>query len=421
MTNTTGQLPEMKLLALQGLPGAAGLIEALKDRPDAFLVGGAVRDLMLGYAQFDFDLVYEGDAAELARLLADRLGGTVTAHERFGTATFRGGDDLTVDIAAARTETYPAPGALPDVAPATLEEDLRRRDFTVNAMAVALWADRFGELIEYDGARSDLLARVLRVTHDRSFIDDPTRLLRLLRYGARLGFTAEPHTEQLAREAVASDAMSTVSGPRIADELMDLLAERSALVALESMHALGLDAALDERFEADEYVASRALQNLPDGLSQDLLLLAMCCRAMSAEGLADWLDRLGLESHQRAVVADAALRCGDVFDGLTPDDEASKFDAAMRRFKPETIVLAYAMPGADRALGERARSWLDTRNHEHLLIGGADLRAAGVPEGPGIGRALAATLALAIDGEAVGRDEQLRRAVELARADAHRG
>lgn len=419
MTDTTGLLPEMKLLALQGLPGAPELLEAVKDRPGVYLVGGAVRDLMLGFAQFDFDLVYEGQAADLAGVLAARLGGEVTVHERFGTATFRGGPDLVVDIAAARTETYSAPGALPEVTPSNLAEDLGRRDFTVNAMAVALWADRFGELIEYDGAKSDLLARVLRVTHDRSFIDDPTRLLRLLRYGARLGFTAEPHTEELARQAVDAGAMSTVSGPRIADELMDLLAERSALVALESMNALGLDRALDERFEADEYVASRALLNLPEGVSQDLLLMAVCCRAMTPEQLADWLDRMGLESHQRAIVADAALRHGEVFDGLSADDEASTIDAALRRFKPETVVLAYAVPGADRELAERARAWLDVRNHDYLMISGADLRRAGVPEGPAIGRALAATMALAIDGEATGRDEQLRRAIEFARADAH--
>lgn len=419
MTNTAGQLPEIKLRALRKLPGAAELLDAVADQPGAYLVGGAVRDLMLGFAQFDFDLVYEGEAAALAAVLAERLGGEVTLHERFGTATFRGRSELVVDIASARTETYSAPGALPDVSPATLAEDLRRRDFTVNAMAVALWSERLGDLIEYDGAKSDLLARVLRISHDASFIDDPTRLLRLLRYGARLGFTAEPHTEQLAREAVEAGAMATVSGQRIADELMDLLGERSALVSLESMNALGLDRALDERFEADEYVAARALLELPEGVSQDLLLMAVCCRAMEAERLADWLDRLGLQSHQRAIVADAVLRHAEVFEGSSPADEPSKFDAALRRFKPETVVLAYAVPGADRELATRAREWLNARNHDHLLIGGADLRRAGVPEGPAIGRALAATLALAIDGEATGRDEQLRRAIEFAREDAH--
>lgn len=419
MSQTDTKLPEMKLRALRELPGFGAVLEAVSETPGVHLVGGAVRDLMLGFAQFDFDLVYEGDAAELATLLCDRLGGEHVAHERFRTATFRGADGLVVDIASARTESYPQPGALPEVQPASLTEDLGRRDFTVNAMAVALWAERLGEMTEYEGARSDLLARVLRVMHDRSFIDDPTRLLRLLRYGARLGFTAEPATEQLARVAVDAGAMQTVSGPRIADELMDLLAERSALVAMESMNALALDVALHPKFAADEYIASRALLELPEGVSQDLLLMAVCCLAMNAQQLAQWLDKLGLEAGKRAVVSDAALRHADVFVDLTIETEASAFDAALRRFKPETIVLAAAMPGADRALAARAREWLNDRNHRHLLISGADLRRAGVPEGPAIGRALAATLALAIDGEAQGHDEQLRRALAIASADAH--
>jgi tRNA nucleotidyltransferase (CCA-adding enzyme) len=401
------------------MPGAAAMIDALADRPGVYLVGGAVRDLMLGCPQFDLDLAVDGSAADVAALLAERLGGTTTVHERFLTATFRGMDDLIVDVAGTRAETYSAPGALPDVRPATLEQDLSRRDFTVNAMSVALWRDRFGEVTELPGASADLAARVLRVTHDASFIDDPTRLLRLLRYGARLGFTAEPHTEELARQAIAAGAPATVSGPRIADELMDLLAERSALVALDSMGALELDRALNPLFQADEYLAARALLNLPDGIRQDLLLLAVCCLRMPAEELSWWLDHLGLEASGRATVTDAVLRHGEVFDGLDPDDAASRVDLALRRFKPETVALAAAQPGVDRELAQRARRWLAERRDDHLRIGGADLRAAGIPEGPGIGRALAATFALAIDGEATGRDEQLARAIAFARADAH--
>lgn len=419
MTETASTLPEMKLRALRELPGMKDLIEAVREEPGVYLVGGAVRDLMLGFAQFDFDLAYEGDAPNLASRLCERMGGEYVAHERFGTATYRRDDGLVVDIAGTRTESYPQPGALPQVRPASLEQDLGRRDFTVNAMAVALWAERLGEMIEFEGAKSDLLARVLRVTYADSFIDDPTRLLRLLRYGARLGFTAEPTTEQLAREAVEAGVTETVSGQRIADELMDLLAERSALVALESMSALGLDVALHPRFSADEYVAARALLNLPEGVRQDQLLLAVCCLGMDAAELAQWLDHLGLPADARDVVTDAVTRHGDALAGLDSTIEASKLDAALRRFKPETVVLACAVPGIDRELAQRAREWLDNRNHQYLLITGADLRRAGVPEGPAIGRALAATLALAIDGEAVDRAEQMRRALAIAAEDAH--
>ncbi|MBI4898837.1 MAG: CCA tRNA nucleotidyltransferase [Actinobacteria bacterium] len=419
MTTTTKRLPETKLTALKLIPGAALLIQHLADTPGVYLVGGAVRDLMLGFAQFDFDLVVEGDAAEIAHHLAERIGGSVAEHERFGTATFRANDGLVVDIATARTETYAQPGALPVTAPASLADDLVRRDFTVNAMAVALWEEKLGEITEYPGASADLSARVLRVTHDNSFIDDPSRLLRLLRYGSRLGFTAEPHTEELARRAVAAGAPGTISGRRIADELLDLLAERSALVALDSMRALELDHALDPLFEADEYVASRSLLDLPDGIRQDLLLMSVCCMRMPSEELDAWLDRLNLEAGERAVVSEAVLRHDEVFVGLDAEAEESALDARLRRCKAETATLAAAVPGVDRELAARTRKWLRERRDDHLRISGTDLLAAGIPEGPAIGRALAATLALTVDGEVEGREQQLQRAVEIARAIAH--
>ncbi|HEV7918571.1 MAG TPA: hypothetical protein VGO97_03250 [Solirubrobacterales bacterium] len=410
-------LPEAKIEALRLLPGAKLLIDAVADEQGVYLVGGAVRDLMLGFAQFDFDLTYEGDATQLAERLADRLGGTFKSHQRFGTATVRSADDvLIVDIAGTRSETYERPGALPTVEPADLGTDLRRRDFTVNALAVALWADRFGDLIEFDGASADLAARMLRVTHEDSFIDDPTRLLRLLRYGARLGFTAEPHTEDLARAAVEGGAPSTVSGPRIADELMDLLAERSAVVAVDSMYALGLDSALHPDFHADEYVASRALLRLADGLRQDLLLLAVCSREMDEVTVEGWIDHLGLEQPDRSVVREAVLRHPEAIERLEGASSPSEIDSALRPFAPETIALAAALPSTPAVSRDAALDWLDTRRDDHLLIGGADLRTAGVPEGPEIGRALAETMARAIDGELTARDSQLEYAVTVAKS-----
>lgn len=411
-------LPEAKTEALKALPGAARLLDAVADHPGVYLVGGAVRDLMLGFAQFDYDLMTEGGAGDLADLLAERIGGTVRRHPRFLTANFRSSDgSLSVDVAQARTETYSAPGALPDVTASDLEHDLGRRDFSVNAMALAIWRERFGELFEYPDASSDLLARVLRVTHDQSFIDDPTRLLRLLRYGARLGFTAEPHTEELARAAVEAGAPATVSGGRIRDELLDLLAERSAVVAVESMYALGLDRALHERFDADEYVVARATNEHFDGIRQELLLLALCSRAMAAAELADWLAHLRLRRDEAAIVAQAVERgpalLGEIASAATP----SELDTLLRDLHPETIVFALALPGGDRDAAATAREWLRERNAGRLEISGADLRDAGVGEGPAIGRALAETLEATLNGAIAGREAQLRYALTQARSE----
>jgi tRNA nucleotidyltransferase (CCA-adding enzyme) len=413
-------LPEAKTEALKTLPGARELLAAVAERPGTYLVGGAVRDLMLGFAQFDFDVVVEGDAGELADHLAATIGGKVRKHERFRTATFSGDDGLLVDIATARTETYSEPGALPDVTPSDLEHDLVRRDFTANAMALAIWHARLGELFEFPDATADLAARLLRVTHDQSFIDDPTRLLRLLRYGARLGFTAEPSTEELARKAIEAGAISTVSGPRVADELMDLLAERSAVVALDSMYALGLDRAMHSQFDADEYLASRATMEIADGIRQDLLLLAVCSRAMDAETLDEWLQFLALPQRDRTIVVDAVMRHGEVALLGASAEADSEFDSTLRGYKPETVALAAAMPGAPVEFTQRARAWLKARNSEQLAITGADLREAGAPEGPAIGRALAAALDRAIDGELAGKEDQLEYALRVVREESGR-
>jgi len=350
--------------------------------------------------------------------LAERIGGTVKRHPRFMTANFRSADgSLSIDVASARTETYAEPGALPEGEPADLGRDLVRRDFTVNAMALALWQDRFGELFEFPDANSDLLARVLRVTHDNSFIDDPTRLLRLLRYGARLGFTAEPHTEELARAAVEADATATVSGGRIRDELLDLLAERSAVVGVESMYALGLDRALHPKFDADEYVVARATNEQVDGLRQELLLLALCSRAMDGATLDAWLDHLKLPRRDAEIVAEAVGRGAGLLVELGEAGTNAEVDALLRPLHAETIVHALALPGGDRETADLARAWLQERSGGKLEISGADLRDAGVGEGPIIGRALAETLEATLNGAIEGRDAQLSFALAQARGE----
>lgn len=411
-------LPEAKTEALKAIPGADRLLAAVRDRAGTYLVGGAVRDLMLGFAQFDFDVVVEGEADELADHLVKEIGGRTRKHSRFRTATFYSDDDsLSVDIATARTESYARPGALPEVSPSDLRHDLVRRDFTVNAMALSIWHDRLGELHEFPDASSDLAARVLRVTHDRSFIDDPTRLLRLLRYGARLGFSAEPHTEDLARAAVEAAAPSTVSRARLGDELIDLLAERAALVAIDSMYALGLDRAIHPKFHADEYVAARVLNELPDGVRQDLLLLALCSRSMDAETAKPWLNELGLKQRDANIVLEGITEGEGVARDLSADSSPAEVASVLRDLHPETLCLAAGLPSTPPRLASMVREWLGERSDGKLEISGADLRDAGVGEGPAIGKALAATLDATLNGEVSGRSEQLDHALQVIREE----
>src|SRR5690349_11426175 len=197
---------------LRAAPGADIVLTAVAGEPGVHVVGGAVRDALRGQVPRELDLVVEGDAVSVARRAAERVGGRLTVHERFGAATVRTGD-FAFDLAGARRETYERPGALPTVQlGATIAEDLARRDFTVNAIAVSLST---GDITEWPAAREDLDAGVLRVLHDRSFIDDPTRMLRLVRYAARLDFTADPLTEAL----IDPGLLDTVSGDRAGNEL----------------------------------------------------------------------------------------------------------------------------------------------------------------------------------------------------------
>jgi tRNA nucleotidyltransferase (CCA-adding enzyme) len=223
-----------------------------------YLVGGAVRDLLLGRPTLDADLVVEGDGAAFGRALARALGGRLVVHRAFGTAEVFV-DDRVLDIATARRERYPYPGALPEVEPASIVEDLERRDFTVNAMALRLAPPPGGELLDPCGGRDDVEAALLRVLHDASFLDDPTRLLRGVRYAARLAFRLEPRTEALARAACTREVVWSVGGTRLRDALALLLGEDAGIVlgALRVLDGLGGLAAVHPGLDTGPATAER--------------------------------------------------------------------------------------------------------------------------------------------------------------------
>jgi tRNA nucleotidyltransferase (CCA-adding enzyme) len=386
------------------------LLPALEGLAPVYLVGGAVRDLMLGGSSPDLDVAVEGDVRPVARALADRLGGRIVEHERFGTATVST-DDLSLDLARTRTEAYPTPGALPVVAPAPLTDDLRRRDFTVNAMAVALTGDELGHLHDPLDGRGDLERRLVRVLHEGSFLDDPTRLLRAVRYETRLGFQMDPETERLAREAVRIGALRTVSGQRIRDELLDLLAEAEARPAIERLRELGIDKGLDPALDPDVTLAdSAALAAGEVGADRVLAVLAaMVLR--SPDALVPWLEQLGVTREQRERVAKAARDAPALAEGLKGVElSPSAIQALLHDEPPEALALALALG----APPEPILDWSRRLRFVRLEIAGDDLIAAGVEPGPALGRALTETLRAKLDGEVEGRDEELRYALRVA-------
>jgi tRNA nucleotidyltransferase (CCA-adding enzyme) len=370
--------------ALRALPCGARALDVLGRTPGGWVVGGAVRDALLGSPPRELDLVVEGDPEPVARA----LGEVVAVHERFGTFDVIDGDCL-FDVVRARAETYAAPGALPDVRPGTLDDDLARRDFTVNALALSPG----GELRTAPGALEDLAARRLRVLHAGSFRDDPTRLWRLVRYAVRLGFVPEPETGALATAAVRDGALATVSGDRIGAELRLALAEPRPLSVLHAARNLGLapDLRIDPRVVAD------ALSVLPPRARADLTLLG----AVLPD--AAWPEPYGFTAPELRILQRCAT-LAPIVGGGKPSEVAARL-----RGEP---VEAIAVAGARGDL-RTARAYLARWRHVALEITGHDLLAAGVPEGPELGRRLQRVLALRLDGELPeGREAELAAALD---------
>jgi tRNA nucleotidyltransferase (CCA-adding enzyme) len=392
-----------RLARLRALPAAAVVLPALEGQ-HVHVVGGAVRDLLLGRAPHELDLVVEGDAIAVARSAAARLGGTVVIHERFGTASVQAGG-IAFDLAGARAERYARPGALPEVRLGVpLREDLGRRDFTVNAIALRL-AD--GALTDWPGALDDLAAGRLRVLHDGSFRDDATRLLRLARYAARLGFAVEEHTDALARAAVAGGAPATVSGERLGAELRLLACEPqpAALAALDR-HGLGA-ALLGPAFAARPALVEGVTGFCPPEARADLAALAAAVCGAERAALAERLRALAFPAAEAAVIVAAATvaeRLGERLDGAASRSTA---DAVLAREPLEAVAVAAALelgpPGVVAA-------WLAEGRHRRLAISGHDLVAAGL-HGPAVGRGLAAARAALLDGRAETGEAQLAAAL----------
>jgi tRNA nucleotidyltransferase (CCA-adding enzyme) len=423
------------LEGLRELPGGAQLQRAAEARSgEVALIGGAVRDLLLERTPRELDVVVVDDAADFARTLADELGTIagespkerfeMTLHERFRTALVRwnGGQ---IDVATRRSERYPAPGSLPEVDAGTIASDLDRRDFTINTLSVALNGARRGELTGARNAREDLDAGVLRVLHDESFRDDPTRLMRIARYRARLGFSIEPHTAQLAGEAIEEGALQTVSPARIGAELRLTLAEPDPVTTLESLEQLGVLSALHEAIELDAPLARAALGELPgppDG-RPDVLLLASLLRPGHAFDSTDYQTRLrtlldGWEfpGAEREHTVRSAILASRIAERLRQADAPSQIYEVAHGEPLEAVALAGAIAAAvgHEEAANAARRWLSELRDVGLRITGADLLQAGIAPGPEIGRHLRRALMRKLDGEIAGEtaDAELRAALE---------
>lgn len=391
------------------------LLEQVRRLADAehlpvYLVGGFVRDLRLGLTPDDFDFVVEGDAPTVARAVARALRGAVTVHLPFGTATWTDLDGAAIDFATARTESYPQPAALPRVTPgASLAADLSRRDFTINAMALRVDGDHFGELLDQHGGQADLAARAVRVLHARSFIDDPTRLFRAVRYEQRLGFTIAPDT--LALIPGAWESLAALTGDRIRHEFELIFREPQAVAMLARLDELEILRHVHRALRWGERASARAavIPALPFAAWQltsspepDALYLGLMLEAASPAEVTDALARLNTNGIVSRAVAEAVNLRGT-------ESRPSAAVAALDGLSEMGVIAAYVLKeGYRAALNDYLAHWRFVRAETT----GDDLIARGLTPGPQFKEILWELRAARLDGqvsEAAGEHELLRR------------
>jgi tRNA nucleotidyltransferase (CCA-adding enzyme) len=409
---------EQALERLGRLPGGPELLAQARRREDISLVGGAVRDLLLGHWPRELDVTVAGDSAALADALAASIspserpyGHTVepTLHERFGTASVKW-DYGQIDVAELRSETYGRPGALPEVRAGSVEQDLARRDFTVNAIALPLGGARRGQLSAVEGAFDDLAEGRLRVLHEQSFSDDPTRLMRLARYAARLGFEIEPETRLLAERAIGEGAMSTISGGRAGAELWLAACDADACASLRELDALGVLGALGIAVPFEDELAARAEALLMHDGDHGVLLMAALLRTSDVAELAGGLELPGESGRRVIAVASAA---DALAERIAAAESPGRVQWLLDGNMPETAALAGALAAVSSPdVEEAVRGWLTGARHDGLEIDGEDIIAAGVEQGPEIGARLSHARLRKREGRAEGREQELRAALE---------
>jgi tRNA nucleotidyltransferase (CCA-adding enzyme) len=417
LTKSTNLLPRLRRTLG---PAAAEALEVVvrlaeEEGRTLYVVGGAVRDLVLRRGQLDVDLVAEGHVLSLADKAAAVLGGRRVQHRAFGTATVEG-PAFRLDLAVARAESYARPGALPRVRPASISDDLARRDFSINAMALALCGRERGRLLEPFDGMGDIGRGVVRVLHDRSFVDDATRILRAVRYEARFSFRIEEETLALLQRDLTY--LDTISGARVRHELLRLLAEDVPEKGLLRCQELGVLAAIHKalHFDGELATAFRRARRAGQAPLQPELCLALLGTRLSPADVEAVALRLALSKRQQQALAGAAavsqllpwLSDADV----RPSEVVERLDAY-----PLPALEAWALLASRSSARERLRSYLRKWRYVKPSLDGRALERLGVPRGPGMQRVLRLLKAGRLDGRARSRKDEIALVREVVEAE----
>lgn len=395
---------------LVGLIKSAGSLAAANGER-LYLVGGAVRDLLLGKANLDIDLVVEGDAIALAQRLLESRPGKLTIHQRFGTAKLQW-HRWSVDLTTARSETYARPGALPTVKPGSVADDLLRRDFTINAMAVELTPAGYGRLIDLYGGQNDIRGKLVRILHQNSFTDDATRIWRGLRYEQRLGFQLEADTLRLLERDI--DMLDSISGDRIRYELECVFREQHPEKALMRAEELGVLAKLSPAFKSNSKSNSRLAERFSKarrlsspGLPPAGIYLALLSYPLSARQTEQLVAYLKLPKPLARTLRDTATIRTKLHELADPELHPSAVYHLLDGYSPQALTANLLAGDSPRASGH-IRKYLDKLRHIKPKLTGNDLIKLGMTPGPQLKELLNRLLDARLDGKVATKDDEER-------------
>ncbi len=380
VTNLADKMENQLPAELVNFMRVAGGI-ATKQGQSLYLVGGVVRDLLLGKANFDLDLVIEGNAIELAQQLAEIKLGKMTTHPQFNTAKIKW-SKWSVDLATARAESYAKPGALPTVKPSSIESDLSRRDFTINTMAVCLNPNRYGELIDLYGGRDDLERRLIRILHERSFIDDATRIWRGVRYEQRLDFQMERNSLELLRRD--TPMLGTISGDRIRYELECVFQEQEPEKVLRRAEELNVLQRLHPWLRGNGWLADKfkaARKRASPGLPPFGFYIALLAYHLSNEQSEHLISYLRLSKAVAQIVRDTAYIKTKLKALADPELSRSSIYRLLHSYSQPAII-ANLLASESPVACQHIEIFLSELRYVKSALNGNDLIKMGVPTGP---------------------------------------
>jgi tRNA nucleotidyltransferase (CCA-adding enzyme) len=405
-------LPQQLLWLVSNVSG-----QATKLGQTVYLVGGVVRDLLLGYPSFDLDLVVEGDAVKLAQQMAEITQAKLLTHPRFGTAKFCY-SNFNLDMATARGETYARPGALPAVTPGTLKDDLSRRDLSINAMAISLTSNDYGELVDPYQGKNDLEHRLIRILHPRSFIDDATRILRAVRYEQRLGFELEPQTAQLLKRDITM--LDTISGDRIRHELELIFREKQPEFVIKRLAELGVLQRISPFLIGDGWIAEKfeKARQLKKPNQLPSLYFCLLTYSFSESKIEQILNHLNIPAKLSRAMRDTLSLKIRLSQLNKPSMRPSEIYYLLQEYEPLAIQ-ANAIASESSMVHHHLQLFLTKLRYVRTSLNGEELKRLGISAGSEMGKVLQALHKAKLDGEVNTKADEEKIAFSLKLSNFH--